>query len=109
MSLTEGVLAGTPAPSGILLVDKPEGWTSHDVVARTRRLAATRKVGHAGTLDPMATGLLILGIQSSTRLLTYIVGYGPILCAVTVDSYIKEWRGAARTWDKTEKTGRVLG
>jgi hypothetical protein len=42
-------------------------------------------------------------------LLTYIVGYGPILCAVTVDSYIKEWRGAARTWDKTEKTGRVLG
>ncbi|MFF1877664.1 tRNA pseudouridine(55) synthase TruB [Leifsonia sp. NPDC058230] len=60
--------------SGILLVDKPGGWTSHDVVARTRRLAGTRKVGHAGTLDPMATGLLILGLNSSTRLLTYIVG-----------------------------------
>ena len=60
--------------SGILLVDKPQGWTSHDVVARTRRLAGTRKVGHAGTLDPMATGLLILGLNSSTRLLTYIVG-----------------------------------
>lgn len=64
----------TPAASGILLVDKPQGWTSHDAVARTRRLAGTRKVGHAGTLDPMATGLLILGIGSSTRLLTYIVG-----------------------------------
>ncbi|MDN4614732.1 tRNA pseudouridine(55) synthase TruB [Leifsonia sp. F6_8S_P_1B] len=60
--------------SGLLLVDKPGGWTSHDVVARTRRLAGTRKVGHAGTLDPMATGLLILGVNSSTRLLTYIVG-----------------------------------
>lgn len=60
--------------SGILLVDKPQGITSHDVVARTRRLAGTRKVGHAGTLDPMATGLLILGINSSTRLLTYLVG-----------------------------------
>src|ERR1700712_2042544 len=48
--------------------------TSHDVVSRVRRLAGTRKVGHAGTLDPMATGLLILGIDSSTRLLTYLVG-----------------------------------
>lgn len=60
--------------SGIVLVDKPHGWTSHDVVARMRRLANTRKVGHAGTLDPMATGLLVIGIGSSTRLLTYIVG-----------------------------------
>jgi tRNA pseudouridine55 synthase len=60
--------------SGILLIDKPAGITSHDVVARTRKRAGTRKVGHAGTLDPMATGLLILGINSSTRLLTYLVG-----------------------------------
>jgi tRNA pseudouridine55 synthase len=60
--------------SGILLVDKPDGMTSHDVVSRVRKLAGTRKVGHAGTLDPMATGLLILGIDSSTRLLTYLVG-----------------------------------
>jgi tRNA pseudouridine55 synthase len=60
--------------SGILLLDKPKGLTSHDVVARTRRAAGTRKVGHAGTLDPMATGLLVLGINSSTRLLTYLVG-----------------------------------
>jgi tRNA pseudouridine55 synthase len=56
------------------LVDKPQGITSHDVVARTRRAVGTRKVGHAGTLDPMATGLLVLGVNSSTRLLTYLVG-----------------------------------
>lgn len=60
--------------SGILLVDKPGGMTSHDVVSRTRRALGTRKVGHAGTLDPMATGLLLLGVESSTRLLTYLVG-----------------------------------
>jgi len=60
--------------SGILLIDKPAGITSHDVVARTRKRAGTRKVGHAGTLDPMATGLLVLGINNSTRLLTYLVG-----------------------------------
>jgi tRNA pseudouridine55 synthase len=57
-----------------VLIDKPGGLTSHDVVARIRRGAGTRKVGHAGTLDPMATGLLILGVNSSTRLLTYVVG-----------------------------------
>jgi len=60
--------------SGILLVDKPGGITSHDAVARTRKAAGTRKVGHAGTLDPMATGLLVLGLNSSTRLLTFVVG-----------------------------------
>ena len=62
------------AADGILLVDKPRGLTSHDVVGATRRLAATRKVGHAGTLDPMATGLLLLGIGRATRFLTYLVG-----------------------------------
>lgn len=61
-------------PSGILLVDKPGGMTSHDVVARARRALGTRKVGHAGTLDPMATGLLVLGVGASTRLLTFVVG-----------------------------------
>ncbi len=64
---------GNPT-SGIALVDKPTGWTSHDVVGKSRRLFNTRKVGHAGTLDPMATGLLILGVNSSTRLLTFFVG-----------------------------------
>jgi len=61
-------------PNGILLIDKAEGWTSHDVVARARRALGTRKVGHAGTLDPMATGLLVLGAGPSTRLLTHLVG-----------------------------------
>lgn len=62
------------AEPGIVLVDKPAGKTSHDVVARARRVFATRKVGHAGTLDPMATGLLVLGVNGATRLLTYLVG-----------------------------------
>ena len=60
--------------SGILLVDKPQGITSHDVVSRMRRLAGTRKIGHAGTLDPMATGLLVLGVGRATRLLHHLVG-----------------------------------
>ncbi|MHA7210610.1 tRNA pseudouridine(55) synthase TruB [Arthrobacter sp. MDT1-65] len=60
--------------SGLIIVDKPQGWTSHDVVGRLRRLAGTRKVGHAGTLDPMATGVLVIGINRATRLLTFIVG-----------------------------------
>ncbi len=59
---------------GLLVVDKPAGWTSHDVVARIRRLAGTRRVGHAGTLDPMATGVLILGIGQATRLLGFVGG-----------------------------------
>ncbi len=62
------------AVDGIVVVDKPSGWSSHDVVARVRRLAGTRKVGHAGTLDPMATGVLVLGINRATRFLTYLVG-----------------------------------
>ena len=61
-------------PDGLLIVDKPAGWTSHDVVARARRLCGTRKVGHAGTLDPMATGVLVLGVNRATRLLTFLVG-----------------------------------
>ncbi len=62
------------AGDGLLLVDKPTGWTSHDVVARVRRLARTRRVGHAGTLDPMATGVLVLGVGRGTKLLTFLVG-----------------------------------
>jgi tRNA pseudouridine55 synthase len=63
-----------PSPDGLLVVDKPPDWTSHDVVARARRLCATRKVGHAGTLDPMATGVLVLGVGRGTKLLTFLVG-----------------------------------
>lgn len=61
-------------PSGLIVVDKPAGMTSHDVVSKMRWIAGTRKVGHAGTLDPMATGVLILGVNKATRLLTYLVG-----------------------------------
>lgn len=64
----------TSSPNGIVLVDKQGGVTSHDVVARARRALQTRKIGHAGTLDPMATGLLVLGVGPATRLLTYLVG-----------------------------------
>lgn len=59
---------------GLIVVDKAGGMTSHDVVARVRRIAGTRKVGHGGTLDPMATGVLVLGVGKATRLLTYVVG-----------------------------------
>lgn len=58
--------------SGILVVDKPSGWTSHQVVGRCRRLLGTRKVGHAGTLDPMATGVLVIGVGRGTRLLGHL-------------------------------------
>jgi tRNA pseudouridine55 synthase len=86
--------------SGILLVDKAGGMTSHDVVSRARRMLGTRKVGHAGTLDPMATGLLILGVNSSTRLLTYLVGLDK--------EYLATIRlGLATTTDDAE--GELLG
>jgi tRNA pseudouridine55 synthase len=58
-----------------VVVDKPQGWTSHQVVARCRRLYGTRKVGHAGTLDPMATGVLLVGVNRATRLLGYLAGH----------------------------------
>jgi len=61
------------AESGLVVVDKPAGITSHDVVARVRRLAGTRKVGHAGTLDPMATGVLVVGVERATRLLGHLM------------------------------------
>jgi len=60
------------AASGLVIVDKPSGLTSHDVVARIRRLAGTRRVGHAGTLDPMATGVLVIGVGKATRLLGHL-------------------------------------
>ena len=61
-----------PSIDGLVIVDKEAGWTSHDVVARMRRIAGTRRVGHAGTLDPMATGVLLLGVNRATRLLGYL-------------------------------------
>jgi tRNA pseudouridine55 synthase len=64
--------SGQAVGSGLVVVDKPAGITSHDVVARVRRLAGTRKVGHAGTLDPMATGVLVVGVNRATRLLGHL-------------------------------------
>jgi tRNA pseudouridine55 synthase len=62
-----------PVDAGLVVVDKAGGLTSHDVVARVRRLAGTRKVGHAGTLDPMATGVLLVGVNRATRLLGHLM------------------------------------
>lgn len=73
MAVTTGAKGPAgPGPVGLILLDKPSGWTSHDAVARVRRLAGTRRVGHAGTLDPMATGLLLLGVGPATRLLGHL-------------------------------------
>lgn len=81
--------------SGLALIDKPAGWTSHDVVAKLRGVAGTRRVGHAGTLDPMATGLLVIGIDAGTKLLTFIVGQDK-----TYDATIR--LGAASITDDAE-------
>ena len=62
-----------PRP-GLVVIDKPQGITSHDAVSRVRRTARTRKAGHAGTLDPMATGVLVVGIGKATKLLTWVSG-----------------------------------
>ncbi|MGF7238640.1 MAG: tRNA pseudouridine(55) synthase TruB [Frankia sp.] len=84
-----------PVPDGIVVVDKPGGWTSHDVVARLRRLARTRRVGHAGTLDPMATGVLVVGIGRATRLLGHL--------ALTEKDYAATIRlGVATTTDDAD-------
>jgi tRNA pseudouridine(55) synthase len=83
----------------VLLVDKPAGMTSHDVVARARRVLSVRRVGHAGTLDPMATGLLLLGVGAATRLLGYLAGSDK-----TYDATIR--LGAATVTDDRE--GEVL-
>jgi tRNA pseudouridine55 synthase len=81
--------------AGLVVVDKPGGMTSHDVVARVRRLAGTRKVGHAGTLDPMATGVLVLGVNRATRLLGHLT-----LTEKAYDATIR--LGVATTTDDAE-------
>lgn len=74
-------LPANPAPNGIVTVDKPQGITSHGVVARLRRALGLKKIGHAGTLDPMATGLIVAGVGPMTRLLTYLVGLDKVYLA----------------------------
>jgi tRNA pseudouridine55 synthase len=87
------------APSGLVIVDKPAGLTSHDVVARLRRILGTRKVGHAGTLDPMATGVLVCGVGRGTKLLGHL--------ALDTKAYTATVRlGAATSTDDAE--GEVL-
>jgi tRNA pseudouridine55 synthase len=86
-------------PPGLVVVDKPAGMTSHDVVARLRRLAGTRKVGHAGTLDPMATGVLLVGVNRATRLLGHLM-----LTEKAYDAVVR--LGATTTTDDAE--GEVL-
>ena len=89
-----------PGVGGLVVVDKPAGLTSHDVVARVRRIAGTRRVGHAGTLDPMATGVLVLGIERATKLLGHL--------ALTDKSYLATVRlGQATVTDDAE--GDVTG
>jgi tRNA pseudouridine55 synthase len=87
------------APSGLIIVDKPSGWTSHDVVARIRRLAGTRRIGHAGTLDPMATGVLVIGVEKATRLLGHL--------ALTEKDYAATIRLGATT-DTDDADGEIL-
>ncbi|GAC1473065.1 MAG: tRNA pseudouridine(55) synthase TruB [Chloroflexota bacterium] len=70
--------------TGILPVDKPLGWTSHDVVARVRRLAGQRQVGHAGTLDPLASGVLVLVLGEATRVSSYLMATSKVYCAEVV-------------------------
>lgn len=89
----------TPGESGLVIVDKAAGMTSHDVVARVRRLAGTRKVGHAGTLDPLATGVLVLGVNRATRLLGHLM-----LTEKAYDATIR--LGVSTTTDDAE--GEVL-
>lgn len=89
----------SPAASGILVVDKPAAVTSHDVVAAVRRLACTKKVGHAGTLDPAATGVLVLGIGAGTKLLTYLSGADK--------DYVSRFRLGQET-DTEDAEGRIV-
>lgn len=85
-------------PSGFAIVDKPRGWTSHDVVAKARGVFKTRKVGHSGTLDPDATGVLLLGVGKGTRLLRFLDGERK--------AYTGEIRFGAET-DSLDSTGTV--
>ena len=80
---------------GLLLIDKPAGWTSHDVVAKLRGILKIRAIGHAGTLDPFATGLLVLGVGKGTKKLTALVGvdkeyFATIRLGATSDTFDKE-------------------
>ena len=91
---------GPTGPGGLIIVDKPAGMTSHDVVAKVRRIAGTRRVGHAGTLDPMATGVLVLGVERATKLMNHLI--------LTDKTYLATIRlGEATSTDDAEGDGAV--
>jgi tRNA pseudouridine55 synthase len=97
--VSRGKQQRTVVPPGLVVVDKPDGMTSHDVVNRVRRIMGTRKVGHAGTLDPMATGVLVLGVERATKLLGHL--------SLDSKAYLATIRlGAATTTDDAQ--GDVL-
>ena len=87
-----------PGPTGFAIVDKPQGWTSHDVVAKSRGVFKTRKVGHSGTLDPDATGVLLLGVGKATRILRFLDG--------ATKSYTGDIRFGSET-DSLDSTGAI--
>lgn len=85
---------------GLLIIDKPAGWTSHDVVAKLRHIAGTKRVGHAGTLDPLATGVLVVGVGKATRLLGHL--------ALSEKEYLATIRLGQAT-DTCDAEGTVIG
>jgi tRNA pseudouridine55 synthase len=107
------VRSAAPRPDGLVLVDKPGGITSHDAVDRVRRALGTRKVGHAGTLDPMATGLLVVGVGRATRLLRFLSGLdktyeGQGQLGISTDTLDADGRETRRA-DVTSVTPEAIG
>ena len=96
------------APEGLAVIDKPAGWTSHDVVAKLRGILGTRKVGHAGTLDPSATGVLLVGVGRATRLMRFLtpltkIYTGEIVLGVTTSTLDADGE-VLETFDMSEVT-----
>lgn len=97
------------APMGFFNIDKPAGWTSHDVVARVRRIISERQVGHAGTLDPMATGVLLVCVGRATRLVEYVSALPKVYRAtVTFGVETDTWDAEGRVIAERDATGLVL-
>ena len=92
----------TPGPAGFLIVDKPPGWTSHDVVDAARRWLGTRRVGHLGTLDPLATGVLPLAIRAATKLAPFLASGGKAEPGSTSDPGGKSYAGTLRLGEETD-------
>src|ERR1700683_5809393 len=98
----------SPGLTGLVVVDKEAGWTSHDVVARCRRTFGQRRIGHAGTLDPDATGLLLVGLGRFTRMLRFVQGLPKVYVGeVVLGTATSSLDGSAEvtgTWDMSEVT-----